>query len=67
MVAGVGIENFPEEQGLFWFSGKGGQKGERAPAIGGMLTGEPDRFTALDDEKTFLKGGGLGARGGAAG
>ena len=67
MVAGVGIENFPEEQGLFWFSGKGGQKRERAPTIGGMLTGEPDRFTELDYENIFLKGGGLGAGGDRAG
>jgi hypothetical protein len=61
MVAGVGIENFPKGESLFWFSGKGGQKGERAPAIGGMLAGEPNRFTVLDDEKNFPKGGGLGA------
>ena len=67
MVAGVGIENFPKGQGLFWFRGKGRQKGERAPAIGGMLAGEPDGFSALDDEKIFLKGGGLGAGGGGAG
>ena len=67
MVAGVGIENFPKGESLFWFSGKGGQKGERAPAIGGMLVGEPDGFSALDDEKNFLEGGGLGARGGGAG
>jgi hypothetical protein len=32
-----------------------------------MLAGEPDRFAVLDDEKIFLKGGGLGARGGGAG
>ena len=67
MVAGVGIENFPKGQGFFWFCGEGGQKGERAPAIGGMLAGEPNRFTVLDDEKIFLKGGGLGARGSRAG
>ena len=67
MVAGVGIENFPKGQGLFWFNGKGGQKEERAPAIGRMLAGEPDGFSTLDDEKIFLKGGGLGARCGGAG
>ena len=32
-----------------------------------MLAGEPDRFAVLDDEKIFLKGGGLGAGGGGAG
>ena len=25
-----------------------------------MLAGEPDGFSVLDDEKIFLKGGGLG-------
>ena len=66
MVAGVGIENFPKGQGFFWFNGKGGQKGERAPAIGRMLAGEPDGFTVLGDENIFLKGGGFGAGGGGA-
>jgi len=61
-VAGEGVGNFADRLTFFGFGGKGGKEGERAPAVGGVLTSEPGGISMANDQKIFTKESGLGTR-----
>lgn len=62
-VAGEGVGNFADGLTLFGFGGEGGEEGESAPPVGGVLASEPGGISTANDQKIFTKESGFGAGG----